>query len=361
MEISSWPSNYVARCHVQMFEAAGGSGSWLPRGEAGEFHLTLLGNAVLYFQLRNVLDNEILFEHTMHKPDSLKILSQRFFAIQLETGSFRGFGFGDFAAAREMKEHIQNAIKPHNLEEHAGENFTGAKVSNGKDKPSEKDKSTVCASKPGDSCVPRHTSIFATQSLREERESSSWELVTYSETVESSKWKLSWKRLTSFSYLRRWSAVTEAFRWQEQEMEIGYPTDVKHVAHVGWDGPSVRGPSWIDELKQSPNYATGPFKEFGQPTNSDWIDDALSAAKWTSPGHGDQVGPPPPLPAEFLDPILRKDRNRLSCFDFVLFDKYIKDNTLFLLSSAFEDNGGLEEIYKGINGLYLNFLSKFTF
>lgn len=28
-------------------------------------------------------------------------------------------------------------------------------------------------------------------------------------------------------------------------MEIGYPTDVKHVAHIGWDGPSGTGPSWV--------------------------------------------------------------------------------------------------------------------
>ena len=26
---------------------------------------------------------------------------------------------------------------------------------------------------------------------------------------------------------------------KEPEMQIGYPTDVKHVAHIGWDGPSV--------------------------------------------------------------------------------------------------------------------------
>jgi hypothetical protein len=32
---------------------------------------------------------------------------------------------------------------------------------------------------------------------------------------------------------------------KEREMEIGYPTDVKHVAHVGWDGPSGNGPSWV--------------------------------------------------------------------------------------------------------------------
>ncbi|KAK2984605.1 hypothetical protein RJ640_029111 [Escallonia rubra] len=31
---------------------------------------------------------------------------------------------------------------------------------------------------------------------------------------------------------------------KEPEMQIGYPTDVKHVAHIGWDGPSVDSPSW---------------------------------------------------------------------------------------------------------------------
>ncbi|XP_039122098.1 CRIB domain-containing protein RIC5-like [Dioscorea cayenensis subsp. rotundata] len=31
---------------------------------------------------------------------------------------------------------------------------------------------------------------------------------------------------------------------KEQEMQIGYPTDVKHVAHIGWDCPSVGSPSW---------------------------------------------------------------------------------------------------------------------
>ncbi|KAI5066246.1 hypothetical protein GOP47_0018870 [Adiantum capillus-veneris] len=310
METLNWQSNYVARCHVRLFEAAGGNGSWLPRGAAGEFYMRPLGSAVLYFQLRNVLDDQIVFEHTMHKPESLIVLSQRFFAIRLENGSFRGFGFSDFVVAREMKEHIQKAIKPHNLEEHVG-GFTSVSVANENDTSSEEHKSTVCASKP-----------------EEDRGSSgaSLELVTYNQIVKSSKWKLSWKRLTSFSYLTSWNTVTEAFGWQEHEMEIGYPTDVKHVAHVGWDGPSVRGPSWIDELKQSPNYATGPLRDFGQPTGSDWIHDALSAAKWTSPGHGDQLRPPPPPPAEFLDsgmpePQKRYSRwnhpkHRLSCFNF---------------------------------------------
>lgn len=32
---------------------------------------------------------------------------------------------------------------------------------------------------------------------------------------------------------------------KEREMEIGYPTDVKHVAHVGLDGRSGSAPSWV--------------------------------------------------------------------------------------------------------------------
>lgn len=35
---------------------------------------------------------------------------------------------------------------------------------------------------------------------------------------------------------------------KEREMEIGFPTDVKHVAHIGWDGPSDSAPSWVRSL-----------------------------------------------------------------------------------------------------------------
>ncbi|KAL6954537.1 WD40 repeat protein [Sarracenia purpurea var. burkii] len=32
-------------------------------------------------------------------------------------------------------------------------------------------------------------------------------------------------------------------------MQIGHPTDVKHVAHIGMDGPSANTPSWMNEFK----------------------------------------------------------------------------------------------------------------
>ncbi|XP_072980815.1 CRIB domain-containing protein RIC6-like [Typha angustifolia] len=36
-------------------------------------------------------------------------------------------------------------------------------------------------------------------------------------------------------------------------MQIGYPTDVKHVAHIGWDGPSVNNaqPAWMNEFRSA--------------------------------------------------------------------------------------------------------------
>uniref|UniRef100_A0A0D3GQF3 CRIB domain-containing protein n=2 Tax=Oryza TaxID=4527 RepID=A0A0D3GQF3_9ORYZ len=44
-----------------------------------------------------------------------------------------------------------------------------------------------------------------------------------------------------------------------QDMQIGFPTDVKHVAHIGWDGPSVPNnnntagaPSWMKDYHSAP-------------------------------------------------------------------------------------------------------------
>ncbi|CDY19493.1 BnaCnng54380D [Brassica napus] len=36
---------------------------------------------------------------------------------------------------------------------------------------------------------------------------------------------------------------------KEDEMQIGFPTDVKHVAHIGNDGPATNAPSWMNDFK----------------------------------------------------------------------------------------------------------------
>lgn len=42
---------------------------------------------------------------------------------------------------------------------------------------------------------------------------------------------------------------------KEPEIQIGNPTDVKHVAHIGCDGPSTPAPSWVS----MPHYGITQF------------------------------------------------------------------------------------------------------
>ncbi|XP_061361297.1 CRIB domain-containing protein RIC7-like [Gastrolobium bilobum] len=38
--------------------------------------------------------------------------------------------------------------------------------------------------------------------------------------------------------------ISQIFDEKEEEIQIGLPTDVKHVAHIGSDDPSANAPSW---------------------------------------------------------------------------------------------------------------------
>lgn len=60
-------------------------------------------------------------------------------------------------------------------------------------------------------------------------------------------------------------------------MEIGYPTDVKHVAHIGWDGPSGSGPSWMNEFKNAPDFSTS-LGTIGDPGDSS----SVARSTWSS-------------------------------------------------------------------------------
>lgn len=53
--------------------------------------------------------------------------------------------------------------------------------------------------------------------------------------------------------------MKEADEEKEQEMQIGFPTDVKHIAHIGWDGPSVDSPSWLKEFKAPEGFQSAPL------------------------------------------------------------------------------------------------------
>ncbi|KAI4368218.1 hypothetical protein MLD38_016799 [Melastoma candidum] len=59
------------------------------------------------------------------------------------------------------------------------------------------------------------------------------------------------------------------FAAKEREMEIGLPTDVKHLAHIGWDANSGGGPSWMRDFGSAPDFLTslGSIGDLGE-TNS---------------------------------------------------------------------------------------------
>ncbi|TQE09842.1 hypothetical protein C1H46_004616 [Malus baccata] len=63
---------------------------------------------------------------------------------------------------------------------------------------------------------------------------------------------------------------------KDQEMQIGLPTDVKHVAHIGWDGPSTASsPSWMNEFQAPPG-----FQQSAPLGNGDMKEDY--GVKWVS-------------------------------------------------------------------------------
>ncbi|XP_058740232.1 CRIB domain-containing protein RIC7-like [Vicia villosa] len=64
---------------------------------------------------------------------------------------------------------------------------------------------------------------------------------------------------------------------KEPEIEIGGPTDVKHVAHIGWDGPTENAPSWMNEYNSvSGLSSSAPLNMNGDRGNDD-------SDNWVSP------------------------------------------------------------------------------
>ncbi|KAG6392309.1 hypothetical protein SASPL_146525 [Salvia splendens] len=78
--------------------------------------------------------------------------------------------------------------------------------------------------------------------------------------------------------------ISQFFVVKERELEIGYPTDVKHVAHIGWDGSTGTAPSWMSEFKTGPDFAATSIGNSGSAL-SPWssqgvVLDLLSRGVW---------------------------------------------------------------------------------
>ncbi|KZV37158.1 hypothetical protein F511_15078 [Dorcoceras hygrometricum] len=94
---------------------------------------------------------------------------------------------------------------------------------------------------------------------------------------------------------------------KEREIEIGYPTDVKHVAHIGWDGPSGSAPSWMNEFRTVPDFTTTSIGNSGSALSPWSSQDYGESARQQSGSETLKDIPPAELPA-----IKKKQRRKKS-------------------------------------------------
>ncbi|EFJ17862.1 hypothetical protein SELMODRAFT_451613 [Selaginella moellendorffii] len=222
--------NFLAKCPVLMFEAAQGSVSWHSRALIGELHMRVLENAFVRLQLRDLLDGQLLFEYTVRDPQVFSTLSQQFFVLRHENGSHKGFGFSNRKAAQETQARIQRAI-----------NDLATKIT-----------SSSC-SQAQNAAVPK-----VLMSLHQERRK---------------RQRLKFKGLRRLRHL-----------FERSDIEIGYPTDVKHIAHIGWDTTHSM------DCSRPPNFTATAF-------NSDSVDVCVAGSWISSSG---SKSPPDP-PSYFVD------------------------------------------------------------
>ncbi|XP_015162375.1 CRIB domain-containing protein RIC11-like [Solanum tuberosum] len=70
--------------------------------------------------------------------------------------------------------------------------------------------------------------------------------------------------------------ISNIFVVKDRELEIGGPTDVKHVAHIGWEGPSGGAPTWMKSFKAGPEFSVTSIGNSGS-----------AITPWSSQGCGE--------------------------------------------------------------------------
>ncbi|KAL0916919.1 hypothetical protein M5K25_014472 [Dendrobium thyrsiflorum] len=63
--------------------------------------------------------------------------------------------------------------------------------------------------------------------------------------------------------------ISQIFVYKEQEMEIGHPTDVRHIAHIGFDSDSMHAPSWMSKYKSASDITPASLNGFNSASLND--------------------------------------------------------------------------------------------
>ncbi|KAG8042777.1 hypothetical protein GUJ93_ZPchr0328g33310 [Zizania palustris] len=119
-------------------------------------------------------------------------------------------------------------------------------------------------------------------------------------------------------------AISQIFTVKEHEIEIGNPTDVKHVAHIGWDNPTWNAsPSWMNDIRTSSDFLS--LGNFAPSSGTSWAsqDFDLPRDVASSVTHSENISlqqqDTAPLPPDIPRPPLRRQRRpRRSTSDYPL-------------------------------------------
>ncbi|KAF9609079.1 hypothetical protein IFM89_012519 [Coptis chinensis] len=74
--------------------------------------------------------------------------------------------------------------------------------------------------------------------------------------------------------------ISQIFVSKERELEIGYPTEVKHVAHIGWES-QCNTPSWMNDFNTSSNFSTRSLSNLGDEPRDHYN---VPVSTWSSQG-----------------------------------------------------------------------------
>ncbi|TVU08577.1 hypothetical protein EJB05_41986 [Eragrostis curvula] len=68
---------------------------------------------------------------------------------------------------------------------------------------------------------------------------------------------------------KRLKIIARIFMHKEHEIEIGFPTDVRHVSHIGL-GTSDSCPSWMNEFRGLNEPSAGSVSSIAQSRQTSW-------------------------------------------------------------------------------------------
>ncbi|CAA7054699.1 unnamed protein product [Microthlaspi erraticum] len=112
---------------------------------------------------------------------------------------------------------------------------------------------------------------------------------------------------------KSFKSISQIFVVKEREIEIGHPTEVKHVAHVGWEGSSGSAPAWMSEFKAGTELLSPRASSFSHARHSNSFFAGSSSPDFDQSSSqlsvSDRLRDVPPIPLA-LSKIHTKSKNR---------------------------------------------------